>query len=145
MELEAVAGELPGSADHEGDYRFGAGERDGMLEMDPAPVLCALVDDLRRGTPVAVMSTRFHDAVAAAVRDVARRVRTGTRESTVVLSGGVFQNVRLLERTADGLEADGFRVLTHRRVPPNDGGLSLGQAACAGRSSLARRLVSLGP
>ena len=58
------------------------------------------------------------------------RERTGLE--TVALSGGVFQNLLLLERTVAGLEASGFRVLVHGRVPPNDGGISLGQAAVAG-------------
>jgi hydrogenase maturation protein HypF len=56
----------------------------------------------------------------------------------VALSGGVFQNLLLLERTVAGLERAGFRVLVHSRVPPNDGGISLGQAAVAGARDRAR-------
>jgi len=63
--------------------------------------------------------------VCAALRD-----RSG--RGTVALSGGVFQNLLLLGQVADRLEESGFRVLTHARVPPNDGGISLGQAAVAG-------------
>jgi hydrogenase maturation protein HypF len=140
MELEAVAVASPGGAADAGGYAFGLGEADGLLEMNPAPVLRAIVDDLRRGTPVAIVAARFHEAVAAAVRDVVCRVRSVAGESTVGLSGGVFQNVRLLGRTVDLLEAEGFRVLTHRLVPPNDGGLSLGQAVCAVCSPAVRRL-----
>jgi len=54
---------------------------------------------------------------------------------TVALSGGVFQNMLLLERTTDRLETQGFRVLRHRQVPPNDGGISLGQAVIASRKA----------
>jgi hydrogenase maturation protein HypF len=59
-------------------------------------------------------------------------VRAQRHLGTVALSGGVFQNLLLLERTVAGLEAAGFTVLLHGRVPPNDGGISLGQAAVAG-------------
>ena len=60
-----------------------------------------------------------------------RLIRDRTGISTVALSGGVFQNLLLLDRLVTALEADGFRVLTHSRVPPNDGGISFGQAAIA--------------
>jgi hydrogenase maturation protein HypF len=59
------------------------------------------------------------------------RLRETTGLTTVALSGGVFQNLLLLERAVGGLEAAGFAVLVHHRVPPNDGGISLGQAAVA--------------
>jgi len=74
---------------------------------------------------------RFHNALAGIVLEVCRQLRELHALSTVALSGGVFQNGLLLRRCLDGLEADGFAVLTHRQVPANDGGISLGQAAVA--------------
>jgi hydrogenase maturation protein HypF len=68
----------------------------------------------------------------AAIVDGCRAARDRSRLATVALSGGVFQNALLLERSMAGLEDAGFRVLVHSRVPPNDGGISLGQAAVAG-------------
>ena len=65
-------------------------------------------------------------------------LRDATGLEVVALSGGVFQNLLLLERTVTGLERTGFRVLVHSRVPPNDGGISLGQAAVAGARARAR-------
>jgi hydrogenase maturation protein HypF len=88
-----------------------------------------------------VIAARFHNGVVAAILAVCEHVRSGHGLATVALSGGVFQNLLLLERTVDGLTARGFTVLTHHRVPPNDGGISLGQAAvAAARDSAAARL-----
>ena len=67
-----------------------------------------------------------------------RSLRDATGLETAALSGGVFQNLLLLERTVASLERAGFRVLVHSRVPPNDGGISLGQAAVAGARDRAR-------
>jgi hydrogenase maturation protein HypF len=83
-----------------------------------------------RGRDPAWIAASFHETVAASA--VAACAETATSE-TVVLSGGTFQNVRLLRSTRERLEALGFRVLTHRLVPPNDGGISYGQAAIAAR------------
>jgi len=102
-----------------------------------ADLVAAVVADLRAGVDVPSIAARFHNAVAALVVAGARRLRETTGLTTVALSGGVFQNLLLLERTVTGLEAEGFGVLVHHRVPPNDGGISLGQAAVASR--LARR------
>ncbi len=99
--------------------------------IDPAPLIRAVVADVRAGEDVARIAARFHNAVARMVVDVCRRLRARTGLSEVALSGGVWQNVFLLERTLTGLEAAGFTVYTHRLVPPNDGGLALGQAAVA--------------
>ncbi|MFD0535558.1 hypothetical protein ACFQY7_19210 [Actinomadura luteofluorescens] len=87
--------------------------------------------DLRASVPVPVIAARFHNGVAALVVDAASRIRSQTGLGTVALSGGVFQNMLLLDRAVSGLEGAGFDVLTHHRVPPNDGGISLGQAAVA--------------
>jgi hydrogenase maturation protein HypF len=109
-------------------YRFGlAGE-----ELDPTPVLRALVADLRRGRATGAMAAGFHAAVARVVGDVAEHQRALTGVDVVALSGGVFQNVLLLGLARCELEKRHLRVLSHRLVPPNDGGLALGQAAIAG-------------
>ncbi|TDD66662.1 carbamoyltransferase HypF [Actinomadura darangshiensis] len=106
---------------------------DGTSEFTVAggDLLDAVVADMKAGVPVPAIAARFHNAVAALIVTAASRIRTGTGLGTVALSGGVFQNMLLLERAVSGLTGEGFEVLTHHRVPPNDGGISLGQAAVA--------------
>jgi hydrogenase maturation protein HypF len=91
----------------------------------------AAAEDLRAGVTAPVIAARFHNGVADAVVRTCLILRDRTGLGTVALSGGVFQNLLLLTRCVDRLAATGFRVLTHRRVPTNDGGVSLGQAAVA--------------
>jgi hydrogenase maturation protein HypF len=93
--------------------------------IDPTPVVQAVVRDLRGGVPPAAIGARFHCAVADLVADLARQDRDASQ--TIALSGGVFQNALLLRLTLKRLCADGFHVITHRCVPPNDGGIALGQ------------------
>jgi hydrogenase maturation protein HypF len=95
---------------------------------DTGALVRAVVEDRDNGRAVAEIAAAFHESVAAAA--IAACAEAG-EPRTVVLSGGSFQNLRLLESTRAGLEAAGFRVLEHRRVPPNDGGISYGQAAVA--------------
>ncbi|MEU2335365.1 carbamoyltransferase HypF [Streptomyces sp. NPDC013172] len=98
---------------------------------DPAPVLRALLTDLRRGTPVPVIAARFHRGVAHTVAALCRRARRDTGLDTVALTGGVFANALLESASAELLRDDGFTVLLHGEVPPNDGGLALGQLMVA--------------
>jgi hydrogenase maturation protein HypF len=93
--------------------------------IDPAPVLSAIIRDVRNDVPAGVIGARFHRAVADLIVDVATSEDPAPR--AVALSGGVFQNVMLLRLTRNSLVARGFEVLTHRHVPPNDGGIALGQ------------------
>jgi hydrogenase maturation protein HypF len=115
IELEQLAGETAA-----GPYawRFGNG----------AELVGLVHDDLAAGRPREEVAAAFHESVAAATAEACAEHAT---PRTVVLSGGTFQNLRLLASTRARLEALGFRVLTHRLVPPNDGGISYGQAAVA--------------
>jgi hydrogenase maturation protein HypF len=96
-----------------------------------ADLIAAAVADLAAGVPRQVIAARFHHGLAALIQDgcVLARERHGV--NTVALSGGVFQNLFLLRQAVTRLEAQGFTVLTHSRVPCNDGGISLGQAVVA--------------
>jgi hydrogenase maturation protein HypF len=120
--------------------------REPLVVLQARDLIAAVVEDLRRGTSAGVVAARFHRGLASGVVAACRAVRAERGLATVACSGGVFQNAFLLGLVVDGLEADGFRVLLHSRVPPNDGGISLGQAACAGerdrRGELARSGVA---
>jgi hydrogenase maturation protein HypF len=98
------------------------------IGIEAAPVWSGMVSDLRTGVPVGAIAAGFHLAVATMVIDVAVRTRRSTGLNTVALSGGVFQNAVLTTLVKHLLTAEGFDVRTHRLVPPNDGGLALGQA-----------------
>jgi hydrogenase maturation protein HypF len=100
-------------------------------EVDLRPTVRAAVSALLAGRPAAEVSARFHRTVVDATMEVTERILDATGVRRVVLSGGSFQNLRLLASTRRRLEAEGFRVLEHRRIPPNDGGISYGQAAVA--------------
>ena len=101
------------------------------------------VDEVAAGVDRRLVAARFHHGLALATARACRELRDRTALDTVALSGGVFQSLLLTDRLVDRLEEDGFRVLTHHRVPTNDGGISLGQVAVAGarcRAGLAPRL-----
>jgi hydrogenase maturation protein HypF len=99
--------------------------------LDPAPLIRALVADVRAGATQAAIATRFHTALVAAIVEVASQTEVGC----VVLSGGCFQNRKLTEATVSALREKKLRVVVHRKVPANDGGLSLGQAVVARAAS----------
>lgn len=131
IELEAAARQADARVVSARRYPAAVVERDGACRMQPDVWLRAIIEDVRAGVAREVVAARFHVAVADAVALVSMRLRETTGLSTVALSGGVFQNVYLLSAAVERLEGAGFTVLTHRLVPPNDGGLALGQAVCA--------------
>jgi hydrogenase maturation protein HypF len=136
MELEFVlegiqtdaAYELPlsnsAAADASGHTRHAA------RWLDWSPMLEQILDEVARGVPVGVISAKFHNGLAEGVVAVAKE----TALARVALSGGCFQNRYLTERTVRRLRAEGFQPYWHQRVPPNDGGIALGQVVAARRA-----------
>jgi hydrogenase maturation protein HypF len=108
-------------------YSFGLNQD----EVQVRGVVQALINDVMVGIPTSKISARFHNGLAEGVRMVVQRISQDSGIRDVALSGGVWQNITLLRRTLSLLHADGFEVYIHREVPPNDGGLSLGQAMIA--------------
>jgi hydrogenase maturation protein HypF len=107
------------------------------LRIAGADLVRAVVEDIAAGTNRSVVAARFHNGVAGLITDCCLRLRERHGLSTVALSGGVFQNLLLLHAAVGQLEARGFVVLTHSRVPCNDGGISLGQAVVAAAADVA--------
>jgi hydrogenase maturation protein HypF len=101
------------------------------LRVAGADLIRAAADELAAGVSRPVIAARFHNGVAAAVEQVCAALRDRHGLDTVALSGGVFQNLLLTDRVVGQLAGRGFRVLVHRRVPCNDGGISFGQAVVA--------------
>lgn len=131
IEMEAIA-----DRNVTGGYQFEI-TAEGIIKAEP--VIRAAVNDLLNGCPDSEVSARFHLAVASLIAVIVGSIRDRNHLNRVALSGGVFQNVFLVERTRQMLENEGFEVLTHRRVPANDGGISLGQAAVANARQPASR------
>ncbi len=127
VELEMAADE----GSEEGIYPFAVEVKDGENVIKLRELFTAIMSDLTQGIPVPVISTRFHNTVAQMVSDVCSRIARETGITKVALSGGVFQNRLLLRKTTTALGATDLTPITHRRVPCNDGGISLGQAVIA--------------
>jgi hydrogenase maturation protein HypF len=106
-------------------------EGDGPWQLDFRPVIERIVRETAAGVPQGVVSARFHNTLADAIVETCRRIRGETKLARVCLSGGTFQNMRLLTTAAPALRSAGFQVVLHAKVPPNDGGIALGQAAIA--------------
>ncbi|MDM8530700.1 carbamoyltransferase HypF [Anaerolineales bacterium HSG25] len=103
-----------------------------IRQINPTPVLQAIITDLHADLPISTITAKFHNAVADLILQLSLILRQETGLNQVALSGGVFQNVTLLTGALKRLQAHQFEVLTHQTVPPNDGGLALGQAIIAG-------------
>lgn len=122
IEFEALADEAEAGA-----YSFGLNQD----QVQVGGAIEALVKDVMAGVPIQKISARFHHGLAESVRETIGKINGETGIRSVVLSGGVWQNITLLRRTLSLLQKDDFVVYIHREVPANDGGLSLGQAAIA--------------
>jgi len=117
-------------------YDFGMQNDGDGIVLDWLPLLQGVVEDQLAGRRRCDIAAAFHHTLALAAVAVCREIRSDSDLDRVVLSGGVFQNRLLSEELVILLEKDGFTVYTHRLVPPNDGGLALGQAIIAGRSQI---------
>ncbi|MGH7874125.1 MAG: carbamoyltransferase HypF [Candidatus Binatia bacterium] len=125
VELEAIA--TDGSAEN---YDFDVGAtRPAKIDMRPA--IARIVREIRMKVPVSVIAAKFHNTIVAVITRMCRRLRDSDGLKQVCLSGGTFQNSYLLERVLPALRESGFEVYINRQVPPNDGGIALGQAAVA--------------
>jgi hydrogenase maturation protein HypF len=127
MELEALAGRLVG---HALPFPLRPGT-DGVWELDPLPLLTALGAYRARGDDPAQLAADFHASLIVGTEEMVTAAADVTGVRTVVLSGGVFQNARLMALLPERLEARGLTVLRPRRLSPNDGAISYGQAAVA--------------
>ncbi|HEX9976149.1 MAG TPA: carbamoyltransferase HypF, partial [Dehalococcoidales bacterium] len=136
IELEMVAYDTP---DEVGEYPFSTVEQNGVSLIKVGDLFSAILEDIDRKATPATIAARFHNTVARMVKESCQIISKKNRLSNVVLSGGVFQNRLLLRKTAGCLEASGFKVFTHRQVPTNDGGISLGQAVVANFASQIKR------
>ncbi len=132
MELEMVAEAWAG--DHY-EYAWSSEE---PVQVDPHPIITGVVRDIENGVPSSIVSGKFHATLMAMFTDLCQVIRKKTGLSQVALSGGCFQNATLLAGLTRRLGGKGFHVLTHERVPANDGGIALGQAVIA--DAIARRV-----
>lgn len=105
--------------------------RDDPWQIDLRPAIEGIVKDVLAGQPTGWIAAAFHNTIAAIIVEVCGRLRKADGINRVCLSGGTFQNFYLLERAVAGLRREGFEVFLHAQVPPNDGGISLGQAVIA--------------
>jgi hydrogenase maturation protein HypF len=106
-------------------------ERGPLWQVDFRPMIERIAREAAEGAPQSAISAKFHNTVAEAIIETCRRIRGETKLARVCLSGGTFQNMRLLGLAVAGLRGAGFEVFLHAKVPPNDGGVALGQAAIA--------------
>jgi hydrogenase maturation protein HypF len=136
IELESLA--LQGGCGEDEAYRLSIVSKSGVQLLDSAVLWPRLLDDLRKGVSAAEIATRFHCGLALSLCEAGAEMARRAGVDTLALSGGVFQNRTLFELMTMNLTAQGFKVLSHRQVPSNDGGLALGQAVIGAAAVLKR-------
>jgi hydrogenase maturation protein HypF len=122
IELEALI-----AKDETGCYEISI--ENGII--DPSPMIQSVVKDVRAGVGTARISAKFHNSISNVVVDICGKLRDAREISTVVLSGGVWQNMALSQQVVSRLRDVGFTTYVHRQAPTNDGGIALGQLAIA--------------
>jgi hydrogenase maturation protein HypF len=126
IDLQMAAGALTDDS-----YEFNIASQGELAIVDLASTVRAILEDIKGRVAVPVMARKFHNTLAIVVEGLCRNIRDDHGTTKVALSGGVFQNMLFLDLCHQRLEKAGFQVLIHRRVPPNDGGICLGQALIA--------------
>jgi hydrogenase maturation protein HypF len=101
------------------------------LVLNPGALITSVAQDILQGLPPGKVAARFHNSMAAYIAGTLKKLAVAHSIHTVGLTGGCFQNRLLTERTVARMSSSGLRVLLHRNVPPNDGGIAIGQAVCA--------------
>jgi hydrogenase maturation protein HypF len=124
MSDEAISG-------NKESYPYHIAEEEGIRIVYLSDLLAAVIEDLHQGISKGMISVKFHNTVAPMINEMCRLIADETGVRRVALSGGVFQNRLLYKKTVSLLESSGLQVFTHRQVPCNDGGISLGQAIIA--------------
>jgi hydrogenase maturation protein HypF len=133
IELEMAAGER---TDEIYDYEWASGD---VYKILPGPVIRGVVKDIENGVHICKISSKFHQTLVRLFSDLCETIRKETELKRIVLSGGAFQNSLLLTGLSEALEKKDFIVFTHRLVPANDGGISLGQSVIAANAAGASR------
>jgi len=130
MEFEGIAAD-----DVTESYPFDIQKKANKLIIDWTNIVKGVAGDCQQGLAREIISARFHNSIARLISVVCRRLRKAGGPGAAALSGGVFQNLNLLTKTRENLKKCGFAVYEHRLVPPNDGGVALGQAVIANARS----------
>jgi hydrogenase maturation protein HypF len=104
-------------------YKFTIENKKSLNIIDWSPLISGILEDVRHNTISPIIAAKFHNTLTEIIVMVAKKIK----QNRVVLSGGCFQNRYLMERTVKRLHEEGFRPYWHQRVPPNDGGIALGQ------------------
>ncbi len=127
MELESFC-----ASGIKGKYNFCVYMEEEKFIIDPQEIFIDIIKDLKKGLDKKIIAAKFHNTVTEFTVDLCGKIRENTGINKIALSGGVFQNKYLTEKVIFSLEDKGFEVYIQRKVPPNDGGISLGQAVVAG-------------
>ena len=131
IELQQEAEKATGYRLQATGYKYKIEDEKGVFIIDSRPIILGIVEDMKKKVVKSTIAAKFHNTVVEFTLDVCKRLKKKTGIDRVTLSGGVFQNRLLLDKTLEKLRKNSFTCYIHSRVPANDGGISLGQAVIA--------------